>query len=144
MEDASKIVPTLKVRMCVRAQLDTLLTQTNCLVMTLMNVLLIFHALVTVLTQMVHICVHVVETKYIMQPLTDVSLQIFVPVIPVNSFVIVVPPLSNVLVTQDTTYHLMVLTALMLMSANQAMEVVVICVSTSQDLFDVLVIPVLL
>jgi len=144
MEDASKIAQTLKAPLYARVYLGTLLTRTSYPVMTLMNVLLVLHALVTVSTQMGHIFVHVEGTKYIMPPSTDVSLQIFVPVIPVNSYVIVVPPLFDVTATQDTSYHLMVLTVLTLMSVSQVMEVVVKCVSTSQGLFNALVIPAIL
>ena len=84
--------------------------------MTLTSVLLVFHVLVTVLTQMAHIFVHVAEIKHIMQLLTDVSLQTFVLVIPVNNYVSVVLPPFSVIATQDTTYHLMVLTVLTLMN----------------------------
>jgi len=110
MDDVNKTAPILKAHLCACVYLDTLLTQTSYLVMTLMNVLLVLHALVTALIQLDHIFVHVEGTKHITPPLTDVSPQIFVLVILANSCVIVVPPLFDVTATQDIPYHLMVLT----------------------------------
>ena len=50
MEDVNKTALILKAHPCAPVHLDILLTWTGYLVMTLMNVLLVLHALVTVLT----------------------------------------------------------------------------------------------
>jgi len=108
--------------------------------MTSMNVLLEIHVLETVLTLLDHFSAYVVVTKHMITSLTDVSLQIIVPVIHANINVSAVAPLINATVSQGTDYHLMVLIAMILMSVCQIMEDVVRYAPTNRGLISVPVI----
>jgi len=101
MEDVHKLVRTQLGHITALVGLDTASIPTFVLVMTLMNVSWVIHVQENVLTPLGHFSVDVRVDKLMIQSLTDVLIQITVPVIHASIVVSVVAPPISVIACQD-------------------------------------------